>query len=157
MKNSRSHSIDTLFVIILFAIFIIMALLISASGAAAYKNSAAQMDDRFDRQTCISYITAKIRSNNEADKISIVDFNGANALCISENFEGSTYNTYIYLYDGAIRELFCNAEVSDSLGLDAGSALIDASELNFSYDNGLYEISLTDANENRTVFYVNAV
>lgn len=86
MKSNRFHSIDSLFVVFLFAVFIFMALIIIGSGAAAYKNSAAQMEDRFDRQTCISYITAKIRSNNEADKISVVDFNGVNALCISDNF-----------------------------------------------------------------------
>lgn len=159
MKNNRSHShfhsIDSLFVVILFAVFIFMALLIISSGAAAYKNSAAQMDDRFDRQTCVSYISAKIRANNEADKISIVDFNGVNALCISENFTEGTYYTYIYLYDGMIRELFCDAELS--LDLDAGSALTRASELNFSYSDGLYEITLIDDNKKSTVFYVNSL
>lgn len=155
MKKNRFHSIDSLFVVILFAVFIFMALLIISSGAAAYKNSAAQMDDRFDRQTCVSYITAKIRANNDADKISIVDFNGVNALCISETFSEGTYNTYIYLYDGMIRELFCNAELS--LGLEAGSGLTRASELNFSYTDGLFEITLTDANEKSTVFYVNSL
>lgn len=155
MKNNRSHSIDSLFVVILFAVFIFMALLIIGSGASAYKNTAAQMDDRFDRQTCISYITAKIRSNNDADKISIVDFKGTNALCISEVFNEGVYNTYIYLYDGMVRELFTNSETN--LGLDAGSALTRASGLSFSYNDGLYEITLTDINDNQTVFYVNSI
>ncbi len=155
MKNYRYHSIDTLFVIILFAVFILMALLIIGAGAAAYKNSAVQMGDRFNRQTCISYITAKIRSNNDMGRISIVDYNEVEALCISENFTEGNYNTYIYLYDGMIRELFCNAELI--LDLDAGSALTKASELNFSYSDGLYEITLTDADENTTIFYVNSL
>lgn len=155
MKANRSHTIDSLFVVFLFAVFIFLALIIIGSGAAAYKKTAAQMEDRFDRQTCISYITAKIRSNNEADKISVVDFNGVNALCISDDFGEGVYNTYIYLYDGVIRELFCSAEVS--LGLDAGSALTSASGLNFSYSDGLYEITLIDANDKSTVFYVNSL
>lgn len=155
MKSNHSHSIDSLFVVFLFAVFIFMALIIIGSGAAAYKNSAAQMEDRFDRQTCISYITAKIRSNNEADKISVVDFNGVNALCIRDNFGEDAYNTYIYLYDGMIRELFCSAEVS--LDLEAGSALTSASELNFSCSGGLYEITLVDADDKSTVFYVNSL
>lgn len=155
MKANRSHTIDSLFVVFLFAVFIFLALIIIGSGAAAYKKTAAQMEDRFDRQTCISYITAKIRSNNEADKISVVDFNGVNALCISDDFGEGVYNTYIYLYDGVIRELFCSTEVS--LGLDAGSALTSASGLNFSYSDGLYEITLIDANDKSTVFYVNSL
>lgn len=155
MKSERSHSIDSLFVVLLFSLFIFMALLIIGSGASAYKKVAAQMDDRFDRQTCISYITAKIRSNNEADKISIVDFNGVNALCISEKFNEGVYNTYIYIYDGMIRELFTNSETN--LGLDAGSTLTRASDLKFFYNDGIYEITLTDVNNNQTVFYVNSI
>lgn len=155
MKTGRSHSIDSLFVVILFAVFVFMSLLIISSGAAAYKNSAAQMDDRFDRQTCVSYITAKIRSNNESGKISIVDYKGANALCITETFTEGTYNTYIYLYEGMVRELFCNAEYPQEL--DVGSALTRASGLTFSYNDGVYEITLVDVKEKSTVFYVNSL
>ena len=155
MKTGRSHSIDSLFVVILFAVFVFMSLLIISSGAAAYKNSAAQMDDRFDRQTCVSYITAKIRSNNDAGIISIVDYKGVNALCITNTFIEGTYNTYIYLYDGMVRELFCNVDIPQEL--NAGSALTKASGLSFSYNDGVYEITLVDENEKSTVFYVNSL
>ncbi len=155
-SNNAFHSIDTVFVLILFAVFVIMALFISASGALAYKNSALQMEERFDRQTCISYITAKIRSNNENEKISVVDFNGSKALCITDRYEQAVYKTYIYQYEGMIRELFFNPEAVPNPNI--GSPLTKASGIDFLKESdNLYKISLTDANSKTTDFYVNTL
>lgn len=154
-KNSVFHSVDTFFVLILFAVFVLMALFLSASGALAYKKSAAQMEERFNKQTCISYITAKIRSNNEEGKLSVVDFNGINALCISESIGEAVYNTYIYQYDGMVRELFFNAEIT--LDPSAGSALTSASDLSFEKEGSLYKITVTDEDGSSSEFYVNAL
>lgn len=149
------HSADTLFVLLLFALFMITALFITVSGAIAYRNSTVQMEERFNRQTCINYITAKVRANNDADKITVGELEGINALCITDNIGGINYITYIYQYDGAIRELFCNAEIS--LPPSSGAALTEAKAISFEKDGGLLEITLTDNEDNTTLFYINAV
>lgn len=154
-KKSVFHSADTFFVLILFAAFVLMALFISATGALSYKKSAVQMEERFNKQTCISYITAKIRANNESGKISVVDFNGKEALCISDNFGETVYNTYIYQHDGMVRELFCNAEIT--LDPAAGSALTEAAELSFEREGSLYRITVTDKNGSSCDFFVNSL
>lgn len=157
MKNKSLHSIDTVFVLLLFALFVMMALFVSVSGALAYKKTAAQMDERFNKQTCISYITAKVRSNNKQDKIYVGDFNGINALCIKDSVGEMEYVTYIYQYDGMVRELFCNTEVTQSLDPSAGAALTEAKNLQFSKDGSLFEIKLTDTEDRITEFYVNSL
>lgn len=146
---------DTVFVLILFAVFVIAALFISASGALAYKNAVGQMETRFDRQTCISYITAKVRANNESGKISIGELDGINALCITDTVGDEKYVTYIYQYDGMVREMFCNAVIS--LDPSTGSALTEAKSLEFSRDGNLFTVTLTDKNDIVTTVYVNAV
>lgn len=156
MKKSL-HSIDTVFVLLLFALFVTMALFVSVSGALAYKKAAAQMDERFNKQTCISYITAKVRSNNKQDKIYVGDFKGNSALCIREDVSGLEYVTYIYQYDGMVRELFCNSEVAQSFEPSAGVALTEAKGLEFSKDGSLFEIKLTDTEDKITEFYVNSI
>lgn len=148
------HSADTLFVLLLFALFMITALFITVSGAIAYRNSTVQMEERFNRQTCINYITAKVRAN-DADQITVGDLEGINALCITDSIGGIDYITYIYQYDGAIRELFCNAEIS--LPPSSGAALTEAKAVSFEKDGGLLEITLTDNEDNTTLFYINAV
>lgn len=155
MNNKSLHSMDTVFVLILFAVFVIAALFISASGALSYKKAVDQMETRFNRQTCISYITAKIRANNETEKISIGELNGINALCITDNFGGEEYVTYIYQCDGMVREMFCSAEIS--LEPNTGSALTEAKSLEFSRDGNMFTVTLTDNNDIVTTVYVNTV
>ena len=155
MKNKSLHSMDTVFVLILFAVFVVTALFISSSGALAYKNAVGQMETRFNRQTCVSYITAKLRANNESGKISIGELDGISALCITDSFGGEEYVTYIYQYDGMVREMFCSAEIS--LAPDTGSALTEAKSLEFSRDGSLFTITLTDNNDIATTVYVNTV
>lgn len=157
MKNKSLHSMDTVFVLILFAAFVITALFISSSGALAYKNAVNQMETRFNRQTCISYITAKLRANNESGKISIEEFDGINALCITDTIGDDKYVTYIYQCDGMVREIFCPAEVILDLDPSTGSALTEAKALGFSRDGGLFTITLTDNDDNVTTVYVNTV
>ncbi len=154
MKN-KLHSIDSLFVLLLFALFIMTAMFITVSGAAAYRNASEQMEERFNKQTCISYITAKIRANNEADKITVGELEGISALCINDNIDGLNYVTYIYQYEGTVRELFCGADIS--LHPSAGIALTKAKALSFEKKGGLFEIKLTDAEDKTTEFYVNVV
>lgn len=154
-ESSLVHSIDALFVLFLFALFVTMALLVTSYCAVAYKNSAQQTEERFNKQTCINYVTAKIRSNNEKSKITVIDLKGADALCISDNFYGEEYNTYIYQYDGMVRELFANQKVD--FDLEAGFPLTEASELNFSLEDGLFKCELTDSENKTTTFYVNTV
>lgn len=154
MKN-KPHSIDTLFVLLLFALFAATALFVTVSGAAAYRSSAEQMEERFNKHTCINYITAKVRANNEADKISVGDLDGINALCITDSFDGIKYVTYIYQYDGMVRELFCNADIS--LPPSAGSALTEAKGLSFEMDGNLFEVTFTDNDDKTTEFYISVV
>lgn len=154
-KSVLSHSIDSLFVLLLFGLFIIMAMLVTAYGATAYKNSAKQSDKRFNTQTCINYVTAKVRANNEKGKISVTDLDSVNALCITDSFGGQEYNTYIYQYEGKVRELFINSAASIDLG--AGSELTDAENLTFLQENGLLECTLTDSDNDVSVFYINIV
>lgn len=154
MKN-KLHSIDSLFVLLLFALFIMTAMFITVSEAAAYRKASEQMEERFGKQTCISYITAKIRANNEADKVTVGELEGINALCIKENFDGQNYVTYIYQYEGTVRELFCGADIS--LPPSAGFALTEAKGLSFEKNGGLFEIKFTDGYDKTTEFYVNTV
>lgn len=155
MKNKSLHSMDTVFVLILFAVFVIAALFITASGAIAYKNAVDQMETRFNRQTCISYITAKLRANNESGKITIGELDGINALCITDTFGDEEYITYIYQCDGMVREMFCNASIS--LDPSTGLALTEAKSLEFSRDGNLFTVTLTDKDDIVTTVYVNTV
>lgn len=150
--NKQKHTIDAVFTLVLFLLFAITALFVTASGASAYRNTADTMTERFDRSTCISYITAKVRGNNEKGKITVEDFGGNSALCIREVFGETGYITYIYCSDGGVRELFCQEGLG--LGAESGALIADADGLKFKLENSLITAELTDISGKATTFYI---
>lgn len=142
MENKK-HTVDSVFALVLFVLFAITALFVTSSGALAYKNISETMEQRFDKSTCVSYITAKIRGNNDRDNISVEDFCGKSALCIRQDINDSVYITYIYHHDGAVRELFCLEGLG--LGADAGSDVAHAQALSFTKNGNLITAELVDS------------
>ena len=67
--------------------------------------------------------------DNTENTISILDVNGIKTLKISEVIDATTYSTYIYLYNGMIKELFCEDDAN--IDLEFGIDIIDAYALDF--------------------------
>lgn len=137
----KNHVIDNVFTLVLFAMFATLALLVTAAGASAYKSTSEQTEQRFDRQTCLSYITARVRSNNEAGAIGITRFGGCDALTFTQEANGGKYITCIYYYDGAIRELLFRQGIE--LKPEDGTAICNANGLGFSLEDKCLAITLT--------------
>ena len=102
---SNNRKMDTVFVAALFVLFAITACLLILIGARQYRATAKAMNANYEVRTASSYLTEKVRQNDCSAGISIVDFAGGNALALT-NDVNSNYTTYIYYYDGYLRELF---------------------------------------------------
>ncbi len=151
MENTK-HTVDSVFALVLFVLFAITALFVTSSGALAYRNISETMEERFDKSTCVSYITAKIRGNNDCGNITVEDFCGKSALCIRQSINDETYTTYIYYHDGAVRELFCLEGLE--LGADAGADIANAQALSFSENGNLITAELIDSQGKTSRFSV---
>lgn len=144
MKNSRTYSVDTVFVLVLFCVFAATILFVLMSGANVYKDTATLMQARYEERTCLSYISAKIKHYDDEGSVYLTDFNGTPALALEEEIDGAEYNTLIYFYDGHVKELFCekNAEFS----IDSGIDIIEAQDLRLAMvdkESGLIKIKCT--------------
>jgi hypothetical protein len=121
-------------------------------GADVYRNISGGLHERYDEFTCLSYIRTKIRSTDSAGSVYPDTFHGLSALYLEETFGTVTYRTMIYLYDGWVRELFCEAGLA--FAPEAGVPIFEADNLNFEMtDTGLIEITLNDSS---TVIYLRA-
>lgn len=105
-KQNKRHIVDILFVLALFAVFAFCALALVILGANIYKNTVSSMSRNFESRTACSYITEKIRQNDLYDSVYVADFEGQDALLFTKDVYGSLYGTYIYYYDGELKELF---------------------------------------------------
>ena len=57
-------------------------------------------------RTSLSYINEKIRQNDTAEGVSIQTLEGKDVLALKSSFDGVGYTTYIYEYEGNLKELF---------------------------------------------------
>lgn len=108
-KNPRKHTVDILFVITLFAVFAISVMTLTGVGARVYESIVNRMDENFNSRTAFTYISNKVHQSDADGNVTLGEFSGVEALIIAEEIDNITYNTYLYYYDGYLKELFTRA------------------------------------------------
>ncbi len=126
----EKHSFDVVFVLLLFLVFTAAVLMVLISGASAYKNISASVEEQFQERTCLNYISTKLRHYNADGSVYITELGGVPALALTETVDEETFVTYIYLYGGCVRELYMQENVG--LPPDAGDEIIEAKNIEFS-------------------------
>lgn len=143
-QTERKHVIDFLFPLALFFVLTAtsVALVVLASGT--YSRQVQDSDDSFSSRTVLSYVTEKIHQSDMYDAVHAGTFDGQDAILIHQTYSGQSYTTYLYEYDGYLRELFIRDDI-DASASDGRKIL--ASE-HFSFDetsDGLFHLSCTDS------------
>ncbi|MDE5894230.1 MAG: DUF4860 domain-containing protein [Acetatifactor sp.] len=144
-KQEKNHIVDVLFVLALFVVFTLSALVLVILGASVYKQTVSYMDENFTARTAYSYLTEKVRQNDLYDSISLGQLEGTEALVMTQEINDTTYATYLYLYEGNLRELFMR-QGSDigSNPLSAGQVILPLTDWNLEMaDEYLLHIALT--------------
>lgn len=152
LNNKRSLKMDSVFVIALFTMFAITAFLLILIGAKQYQHTADAMDANYESRTISSYLTEKIRQNDNSGKVYISKLDGLDALAIETTQNDITYVTYIYYYKDALREIVVNE--SSVFSLETGQEIIKtggfAAEI---VDDDLIKITITtNANNSQTLY-----
>lgn len=138
----RTHTIDTIFVISLMLLFLISALSVIAIGASIYQKNVDTMSKNSSHRIATSYITEKIRQNDKEGSIGTREIFEKNALVISEDINGTIYNTYIYDYNGSLMELFARDDL-ENFYPQSGQKIMDVKSFNAeSVKKDLYRISI---------------
>lgn len=135
----KKHSAQLLPVLLL-ALFLLLSTLIAVRSAAAYKK-VLDRSDRLDRSTALTYITEKVRQNDAAGALRVGRIGDCEALVIAQGDE-ILYDTYIYCYDGSLRELMIKRELAPAP--EMGRALLPMESLELTLEGGLLRIRCTD-------------
>lgn len=131
MKQKRPFIVDILFVLALFGVFTLSALMLVTIGAEVYRHTVDDMSNNYEARTSIAYITEKIRQNdhllspdeNSEQGICISTLAGEPTLQITQDVGGADYITYLYLYEGSLRELYIRE------GIDLGGDILAAGQV----------------------------
>ena len=111
-RSKNKHIIDAVFVICLALLFVLSALSVIAIGADIYKKNVSAMESNNDRRIASAYITEKVRQSDVNGAVYARDIFDQNALVLQEEINGQLYDTYIYEYDGTLRELFARDDLT---------------------------------------------
>ena len=156
-KRDRSI-VDFLFILTLFAVFMVSALFIVLFGAKSYKNTVADMDRNFSTRTAHSYITEKIRSHDCTDGVGIADIsaeslNGYSTLTLKSEAQGRNYITYMYVDEGYLKEY--TAPEGMEFDERSGVNVLPVEEFAVNRVNdGLFSFHVVDDKGSETDFYV---
>ena len=155
-KNENRHVIDTIFVLALFAIFAVCALMLVSIGAGVYQKTVDDMNSNYNSRTTYSYIAEKLRQSDISGSVSIGQLDDLSALVLSEEIEGNIYSTYLYAYDGYLRELFVSPDfiISDQ-AKNAGQKLLQIKDFSIQQiSSGLYKFSMTTNDNQKLELFV---
>lgn len=132
-ENSRpSGSIDFIFSMILFLVFILCSVFTILIGSRVYGNIRARNDAAFYSDTALSYITNKVRQADRTDSVEVRSIDGQNVLVLSSDYDGVLYETWIYTKDGSLMELF--SEQSSGLSTEDGLPVMECPPVSFAID-----------------------
>jgi hypothetical protein len=143
-RKEAQHHIDGVFVLLLFSVFAVCILLVLLTGARSYRALTARDSASFDKRTCVQYVAAKVRHADCADGVFVGSFDGTVGESGDTLFlrDGDGYETRIYWYDGAVRELY--AAQGESFSPEDGDEVLSAQSLSFSLHEGLLTVAAVD-------------
>ena len=139
MQNN--NKVDTVFVLMIFCVFAVSVLLVLILSGSAYGNMTEISGEGRNERIVLSYIRTRVRNTDSAGSVYIREINGLSALSLEEVLFDRTFITYIYLYNGWVRELFHEKGLDDFAPED-GVPIIRAGSLDFEViENGLIRVS----------------
>ncbi len=154
-NDNNRHIVDVLFVLALFGVFAASALMLVTIGANVYKSTVSNMNQNFAERTAYSYVMEKIRQNDGYDSISVDEIAGIPALTFTQTYGEETFCTYLYLYEGQLKELFVRKDsFSGTSFLSAGQDIMPMTAFTLEEtEDGLIQLMLDTGNGKPIILY----
>ena len=132
-SQEQSHSIDLLFVLLIFAAFVLTAMLLISMETSEYQSIIGRMQDNDLSRVTTAYLTQKVRQGREAEAITTEDFHGLPSLCIRSRIAGGQYETYLYVYENRLMELMTPEGNVNNVIPAGGTPLVPMEDLRFEF------------------------
>ena len=104
-RNEKKHVIDFLFPLAVFFVLAASSVAIVVLASGFYSRQVKTSSASYSGRTALAYVTEKMHQNDENGAIADGTFDGENALVIRQRYDEKDYVTYLYAYDGYLREL----------------------------------------------------
>ncbi len=146
-RMQNRHVIDLVFPIAVFFVFAASSLAVLMLAANIYSSQTAASADNDQIRTALSYINEKIRQNDQNGGISVQTLEGRDCLALQGNSNNMSFTTYIYEYEGMLKELLVRDDVE--IPLKDGKDIMEVRGFSIEeMDDGLFRLSSMDPDGN---------
>lgn len=123
MRNEKgSGPIEWMLVMLLLLVLSLSIFMLASTTSMQYESLEQQKSMDTELRVATSYLTTKLRQSDEVGKIHVIEHDGYNQvmLMIEEVFFGESYETWIYVTDGKLREatIVANGRLDDALSFE---------------------------------------
>lgn len=139
MKEKKYY--DMIFPLLTLCFFIMFGSIMIGTLAVSAQNISALADKQENISISLAYIKNKVQ---QTDDIHIAQIEEINALVLTEQQQQITYQTYIYVYENTLRELYLQQGVA--FDPKTGTIISDMEQADFQIQEQLLTISLIDLN-----------
>lgn len=140
--NRRAHSIDFVFLLIIFFFFTFCGVSVLIMASSSYGRVVNRAEVTRDERAAVAYVREAVRQNDKRGVITYKKFNGVDA--IHFDLEGD-YERYLYCYDGALKELF--TKKGSGVGASAGNDVMALDEMTIKKRGSLLTVNMTKGEE----------
>ena len=139
MNPSKSgRSLRTALVVVLCALFFVLAMGITLLGSSVYRGGVAASDRNYTQRTALSYLINQVR---RSPSVGVGSFELCPALDLGGSGEEADYHTVLYVYVGQLRELY--TQRNSGLTPADGTAILPLEDLQVALENGLITLTVT--------------
>ncbi len=137
-ERTPKLNINSLLALLLFAVFAVCILSALTTGAGVYRLLVERDDAAYTERTAERYMASKLRQSS--GEVSIEELSGVTSLALREELGGFDCVTYIYCFDGHLRELFTME--GDAVEPEAGEKILPMAALDGEIADGMLFLSL---------------
>lgn len=123
--SGRSSGLNIAAVFVLAVMFLLIALSVVSMGVSVYGKTVEESQRNYDTRTALSYIANQARLYDADGGVREARIGGVAALALTRNINGIRWTSYIYHYDGFVREITMAREGA-VVSLDSGRRIIEA-------------------------------
>ena len=139
-SQKNNTSVQTFCTVAVFAVFALLAVLLTASGANVYKKITDNMQANNALRSSLSYAANKVRSyDNGEGKIYIGEKDGVQVMALTEFSDSGSYITYIYYKDGSLLEYTVAADREFSA--DYGEEIAKLENFEMKWEEDIFNFS----------------
>lgn len=138
-ERNDGQTLSVLFTMLLFLVFIMCALFTVLAGSKVYENISNRMDQTYTGSVALQYVANKVRQGDQDGAVQVKEIDGRPVLELKQSIEDADYITWIYYYDGCIRELFTYED--SGLGLSDGLEILECDGMELDQDGQLIRVT----------------